>query len=135
MSYKAILGLYSSLKDSRVLMVRYEDLVNDQERSLLKISSFLKVDADYNLDTISNNSSYSNNNSGISTQKKNAWKDKLTNEQIFQIESFCFDYMDEFGYNLISDANKRINLRLARIYLDKFLGYIGIRPFTSYLKR
>jgi len=97
----------------RILIVRYEDLVANPEKTCNSICQFLGIA--YNPDMINPekfighdglpwraNTSYSQMTSGITTTSLDKWKMKLAAPELGFIETCCADVMRRFDYPLSS---------------------------------
>jgi hypothetical protein len=87
------------------LLLRYEDLTSDPEKSLQQIIALLEIHDEeilriptYNGIPWEGNSQYGDKFRGISTKPVGRWKRELSNEDIEVIETICADQMELLGY-------------------------------------
>jgi len=96
-------------RNTDVIIVRYEDLVNNTEIEIQKIITHLSVEKEENLIRRKNNASsmgveqklhHQNLNKPINTNSIGKWKDGLTKQEISVINNSCSKYYEEFGYSV-----------------------------------
>lgn len=103
---------YASFKE-RVLLLKYEDLVEFPEDSAQKICDFLDICLDQRMLNPANfvdgkgekwlqNSSYQNKKASFNTDSVDKWKDILDEKVIKYIEQLCFAEMKLFEYKFYS---------------------------------
>jgi len=87
------------------LILRYEDLTTDPEKSLQQIIAFLGISDEEILRRPTNdgipwegNSQYGDKFSGISTKPVGRWKRELSSKNIEIIEAICAESMEILGY-------------------------------------
>lgn len=97
-------------KDNKILLIRYEDLVQKRKIILHKIQDFLNIPIEdlfqkykklnNNIDFI--NSSFQNSQRKFSNKKAlSGWSSILNDREIRLCETVCGEYMKLFGYKLI----------------------------------
>jgi len=119
---KSIEYILQNMSKENVLVVRYEDLVENPAQSMKDISKF--IGADYQANMIdpskyidgagkswSQNTSYENLNKKqvINNTNKDRWKNVLTENEIQLIEDLCDTEMKIFGYHRLTN-NKMVSL-------------------------
>lgn len=115
---KSIEYILENIKEENVIVVRYEDLVDNPEQFMKDMSKFIGID--YESDMInpskyldgggsswSQNSSYddSKNRQVINNKNKERWKEILSENEIQIIEDLCNSEMKIFGYHRITENN------------------------------
>jgi len=119
---KSIEYILKSIKEENVIVIRYEDMVDNPEHFMKDMSKFIGVEYEPNMinpskykdgggGAWSQNSSYedSKKRQGINNKNKDRWRDILSKNEIQIIEDLCGTEMKIFGYDRISD-NKMIDL-------------------------
>ena len=131
------------------LIVRFEDLIEDQHTQLLKICDHLEINFDKSmLDYHKEKMKYVPNKQNINTNKApdaelaSKWKKKLTDKQIDIINTYAGDTLTKFRY---IEQKSHLDLGALRIFLYKFhqlfLGEVQIQyqlariRFKNRLKR
>lgn len=125
---KSIEYILQNISLKNVYVLRYEDLVDNPERSMNGISKFIGVAYQSNMidpkkfkdgggRLWSQNSSYNENNKNndISNKNKNRWTDVLSQAEIQIIEDLCDAEMKIFGYIRQSKINI---LNLKNTYIE-----------------
>jgi LPS sulfotransferase NodH len=93
--------------------VRYEELVSDPKRTLARLGEFLDQDLDY--DRIQNtalgrlrdsNSSFVDDPQQT-TKPVNRWKEKLSSQEVAELESLSGSCLEELGYPLVTPPQQR----------------------------
>ncbi len=96
-------------KRTNVLLIKYEDLVENPSFETNKVLSFLKVNGESNLVFNKNVASdmgvgekphHQNLNKPISSRFVGKWKTELSKKDILLIEKKCSKYLIEFGYQV-----------------------------------
>jgi Sulfotransferase family len=93
--------------------IRYEELVTEPRLSLAKLGKFLDHDLDYDriqkagLGRLSESNSSFLGNEKESRNPVNRWRQKLSQEQIIELESTIGSTLGEFGYALTSRPEQR----------------------------
>jgi LPS sulfotransferase NodH len=112
--------------------IHYEDLVTQPRAVLAKLADFLDHDLDYDrIQSTGLGRLRESNSSFLGDEKEtknpvNRWKEKLTPEQIVDIESLIGPSLEEFGYPLTVDpGQRRTGIRL------KFLSSVYPRFLTA----
>ena len=92
-----------------VLVVKYEDLISEVEKSLMDIVAFLDLNFDNNMLSYHFKGNEEYPSFGKEQLKKlmekpdisriNSWKNKLTDREICFIENSCCDLMKQFNYS------------------------------------
>lgn len=124
------------------LIVRFEDLINDQHTQLLKICDHLEISFDQSmLDYHKDKMKYVTNKQNINTNKApdaklaSKWKQSLTARQIDIINTYAGDALAKFGY--IEQKSQR-HLRATTIFFYRFhqllIGEIQIQYQLARLK-
>jgi hypothetical protein len=94
------------LSDSRILLVKYEELLTNPENGLNKIDDFLDMECErlnkYSL--------------LINKQKMNRWKQTLTHRQIRTFEAAAFDCLRHYGYETQSQKKPTLYWYEKRFY-------------------
>ena len=92
--------------------IHYEDLVSNPRESLTRLGAFLDHDLDY--DVISkqglgrlrdSNSSFREEEKERSVNPVNRWKEKLTAEEIAELECLVGDTLKSLGYGLLNECS------------------------------
>ena len=84
---------------SRVLLVRYEDLVTDPERIARGICAFLGIDyLPEVLEVDSSNSSFGSRTGGIFTSSVGRWRDSLTDAEVWWCQRITGSGLTRLGY-------------------------------------
>jgi hypothetical protein len=81
-----------SLKDPRILLVKYEKLLTNPLKGLEKIFTFLEFQCD----------SISELADRINPDKMYQWKNKMTRQQLNTFESVAFDCLKKFEYETVN---------------------------------
>src|SRR5580658_3798916 len=99
--------------------IRYEDLVGDPRRTLATLGQFLDHDLDY--ERIQNtklgrlresNSSFRDEATQTRENPVNRWKERLSGQEIADLEALVGPSLEESGYSLTTSAEKgRVSLR------------------------
>lgn len=120
---KSIEYILQNISEENVLVVRYEDLVDNTEQTMKSLSKFIGIH--YHSDMINpskytdgagkpwtQNSSYNNimKKNVINDKNKDRWRSVLTDNEIQLIEDFCDTEMKIFGYQRFTD-NNMVNLQ------------------------
>lgn len=96
-------------KQTDVLIVHYEKLVELPNQEINRVLRYLGFPEDDNLIYSKTNASYmgvgekdhhQNLNTPISAKSVGKWKDKLSKKDINLIHKECYDYLKEFGYSI-----------------------------------
>jgi hypothetical protein len=97
--------------------VHYEDLVNDPRRTLATLGEFLDHDLDYNriqstgLGRLSeSNSSFLDEANQTRRNPVNRWKERLSDQEITELEALVGPSLEESGYQLTTVAQRRVGL-------------------------
>jgi hypothetical protein len=126
----------ATCKNDNVLIVRYEDVVNNSYREIKNILSFLGLSDDVydweaiDSDSMASNSSYNSlegkgfvKNTGIHSSSIGRYKDTLSNEQVELVEGLFYPYLDMFGYSLDICSEQRLTKSMVVKLLDLFGSY------------
>ena len=130
MDQSETLKIYYHLHDmDKILMVRYEDLISNTERSLIKILDFMQLEyhktiLQFNKDkrTIKNAhkiDAWGNLAKPVIENNMNKYHSILNNEDIYYIELYCFELMKHLGYstvnNILNMSKNNIQSEIERI--------------------
>lgn len=133
-TWKKSVESIKKLSTSKVLFIRYEDLVLDLKKSLKKIQIFLDISYHENLERPTRNgklwggnSMFNNNDTKVHAKAVSRYKKHLDHKSIEIIESCLYDYLNEFDYEIdFAKSSKRLpvikNLRMDLNY--KLKNYI-----------
>lgn len=111
--------------------VHYEDLVTDPRKTLARLGQFLDQDLDY--DRIQrtrigslreSNSSFRDEQAPADLRPVNRWKERLTADQVMQLEAVIGECLEEVGYQLTTSEPERelsAAQRLRCEFYDRFL--------------
>jgi len=99
--------------------LHYEELVSDPRRTLKKLGEFIEHELDYDHIQQAGLGRIRESNSSFREEPKedqgnpvNRWKEKLTPQEVAQLESTIGDRLQEFGYELTTTASdRRSNMR------------------------
>ena len=118
-AWKSAMESYKSYQhQDNFMLVKYEDIVSDTNKTLTEVGGFIGVDfPEVNLKTFGNNSTF---------QGQNKVKKELSNTEIWICEKMIGEEMQEAGYSL-----ENIQPSLKDI---QYMSYITARSFSFYLK-
>ncbi len=91
--------------ESRIRMVKFEDLVVSPEEVIRSITEYMGVDFDSQmLNVPMHNSSYSRfeEGHGLSMTPINRWRNKLQSNEVAVVEKVCMSLLREYGYDPIA---------------------------------
>jgi hypothetical protein len=117
----------------RVLTIRYEDFLSNQENILRQVCAFFNIEYLPQMLDVSRSeearqisqlsSLWSSNCFGPITANKDKFKSQLTMEEIELIETMTREYMEHYGYELMTKANATISdSRLAEARTQSEIG-------------
>lgn len=94
-------------EDKNFLVIKYEDLISDFEKSYIKLKQFLKIpDSNDSFENIkksinnwSGNSSFEKDTKGINTKTLNRYKNVLPEDMVKYIEKLCLPELKFYGYS------------------------------------
>jgi hypothetical protein len=116
------------------LLVRYEDLVQDTVRTLERVSQFIGIELlPVMLEPTRagmqwrGNSSFHNGFTGVSAESVNQWKETLTDDEIWWIETHCRLGMQLSGYQLQTDGRFSFARWCKRLSGESWAGYLRAR--------
>jgi hypothetical protein len=135
-SYKKIISVLSD-ENSNVKFLKYEDFVLNSEVEMDLLAGFLSINNDFDVVNLSNNSSfYSSKVTGINKNSVDTWINNLTESEVQEIESYCFELMNIFGYKPRSNVKtNKFNYKLVKYEIHHILSKVGLRPITAWLKK
>jgi hypothetical protein len=118
-SLRAGLQNQKNYGEDNYLLLRYEDLTIEPERSLQELIVFLGIKDDKTLriptsDGIpwEGNSQFGDKFQGISSKPVGRWKQELNDKDVDIIESICADYMNSEGYDFEKKSHLKSSLLL-----------------------
>lgn len=114
--YKKVLG------ETKVLFVRYEDLIQDTQSTLEHVCQFLGMPFEPSMIELQKNSELQKGDSYVDSffnrSKINDWERKLKPRTVRKIERMTGDLMQSYGYELKFEAAKK-NLSQRHIYWEE----------------
>lgn len=158
--------IYSFYKKNRekVLLIKYEDLINNQDIELQKIVNFLKInpqlEVNYSESTKIDISKFSGSNEHknifikkygdlnepLNSKRINTWEEQLKTSQIKTCDVLCSSFSKKIGYNPINTVTLKdcVTVYITHlipiingyidIYKDKLIYYISINLKLKKLK-
>lgn len=131
--------------DSRILFLRFEDLIFHPEKTLREICDFLEVQFDESMMDIRHiTSSFlleNANQKGFNRKSVGRWKSALTATEVFYCERINKDKMERYGYSLSNACPARPSLGVTlitfpiKLALAFALNYNRYASFFSSLKK
>jgi len=120
--YKKILG------GARILLMTYEELIQDTKPAIEKICTFLNIDFEPSMIELHHNQQLQSNNSYVGsyfdTSKINDWEQKLSSRSIRQVERMTGDLMQTYEYERkFSPEKKLLSQRI--IYREEFFDKVN----------
>jgi FtsZ-binding cell division protein ZapB len=128
----------ATCKNENILIVRYEDVINNSSREIKNILSFLELSDDvYNWgaiesDTMASNSSYNAlqgkgfvKETGIHSDSIGRYKAILSKEQVELVEGLFFPYLKMFGYSYSISSKEHLSKSMVTRLLNLFASYEG----------
>ena len=119
--------------------VRFEELVKHPQQTLSRLGEFIEHDLDYDriqragIGSVKEpNSSFAGETEG-SFNPVDRWRKQMSPEQTADFETLVGEFLRELGYSLVSEPNRSMNLRAARLratYLAMFETKSWIRTNT-----
>lgn len=130
-------------KNSRVFLIRYEDLVNNPETTIKELVDKIGIAFDKNMLQVpamgSSNVSDVPSNTGIDNSRMNQWENGTLNDtEIGICQELNYSMMEQFGYvsknvkkNMLSGAGYKLLLPFQLI----FIAIVNVNRWKYYLKR
>lgn len=106
------LGYKKRYGRNAVLMVKYEQLILNPKNILLDVCNFLNISFDQkmlNADIV-NSSFNSAKSSGFSEESINRWKQQLSNEEIYTLESMLEGKMKRLDYPVFNEGKNTLSI-------------------------
>ncbi len=123
---KSVLSFHRASKGkSQVLVIRYEDLVENPKKCVLKIQNFLELETPFDIDNVSSNESHGSVAATgiVSTAKVSTYKPSVEK----RMEEYAFNGLKEFGYSVkfASQQKEMPFISKLRYFLNDQLNVLG----------
>lgn len=124
---------------NKIMLIRYEDIVEFPDKILRDICEFLDVDYELEMLNISTmGSSYresNQGNKGISKEGLNRWKNNLSEGEISICEIITDEYMNKFSYKKQKTKSKYLHIALQVVaYPFHLLGVVITNPARLWIQ-
>lgn len=120
------------------LIVRYEDLLSQPTKTMKAVAEFLGIEfldelvhPTMNTQSWSSNSSYMGSSEGIQANSANKWREQLTPVEVQQIERFCRQNMQAYGYSDFSDTKDNCKQELVKWSVEYYLRRLADQTWTK----
>lgn len=129
------ISVFSALDEKRVIKISYEEILDDSNKCITKICSFLNVnflEKEKNVEVFTGkNEEWSNLNKPVMRNNSKKYLNKFNKNQLIIIESITYQQMNFLGYDLENTPKK---ISLVYKLFETLLGELKFRTRRLFIK-